>query len=317
MDHNGAESRMWPVGHAFDLGPPRSLDNLNSHKVIDVVEERRCLDIAQMLDRLDLELVALAPVKTQVRQIADFLLLDRLRSCYGLISSWPGLHMCLTGGPGTGKTTVALRMVEMLKQLGYLERGHLVTVTRHELVGQYIGHSAHKTKEVLQRALGGGLCIDDAHDLFRAENEWDYGAEACEILLQAMEDQRDELVVILAGDKDRMADFLQANPGIGSRIAHHIDFPDYAIDELCTIAERLLAEECYEFSPDGREAFRSYLRRRVNRPGFANARSVRDVLEEARLRQARRIMSGGQRRWSRHDLGRIEPEDLGSITEHN
>jgi probable Rubsico expression protein CbbX len=249
-------------------------------------------------------------VKTRIRQIAALLLVDRLRCRYGLDSSRPTLHMCFTGGPGTGKTTVALRMAELLKGLGYLEKGHLVTVTRDELVGQYIGHTAPKTKEVLKRAMGGVLFIDEAYYLYRAENERDYGAEAIEILLQVMENQRDDLVVILAGYKDRMDAFFQSNPGMSSRIAHHIDFPDYSIDELGAIAELMLAEQRYEFSPEAREIFRHYLERRVSQPRFANARSVRNALERARLRQANRIVSSGQRQWGRQDLMRIEPDDI-------
>jgi probable Rubsico expression protein CbbX len=279
-------------------------------ELVDVVEERRRLDIDAVLDRLDRQLVGLAPVKTRIRQIAALLLVDRLRCRYGLDSPRPTLHMCFTGRPGTGKTTVALRMAELLKGLGYLEKGHLVSVTRDELVGQYIGHTAPKTKEVLNRAMGGVLFIDEAYYLYRAENERDYGAEAIEILLQVMENRRDDLVVILAGYKDRMDTFFHSNPGMSSRIAHHVDFPDYTNDELLAIAELMLAEQRYEFSPDARAVFRHYLERRVSQPRFANARSVRNALERARLRQANRIVSSGQRRWGRQDLMRIEPDDI-------
>jgi probable Rubsico expression protein CbbX len=291
-------------------GPDPVLENLEPGEEVDVVEERRRLDIDAVLDRLDHELVGLVPVKTRIRQLAALLLVDRLRGRYGLTSSRPTLHMCFTGGPGTGKTTVALRIAELLKGLGYLEKGHLVTVTRDELVGQYIGHTAPKTKEVLKRALGGVLFIDEAYYLHRAENERDYGAEAIEILLQVMENQREDLVVILAGYKDRMDTFFQANPGMSSRVAHHVDFPDYTIDELCAIAELMLAEQRYEFSSEAREVFRRYLERRISQPRFANARSVRNALERARLRQANRIVSSGQRRWRRQDLMRIEPDDI-------
>jgi probable Rubsico expression protein CbbX len=290
--------------------PDPARQSLEPGEEVDVVEERRRLDIDTVLDRLDRELVGLVPVKTRIRQLAALLLVDRLRGRYGLTSSRPTLHMCFTGRPGTGKTTVAMRIAELLKGLGYLDKGHLVTATRDELVGQYIGHTAPKTKEVLKRAMGGVLFIDEAYYLHRPANERDYGAEAIEILLQVMENDRQDLVVILAGYKDRMDTFFQANPGMSSRIAHHIDFPDYTIDELLAIAELMLGEQRYEFSPETREAFRRYLERRISQPRFANGRSVRNALERARLRQANRIVTSQQRKWGREDLMRIEPEDI-------
>ena len=285
-------------------------ETLAPDDLVDVVEERGRLDIDAVLDRLDRELIGLVPVKTRIRQLAALLLIDRLRCRYGLASDRPTLHMCFTGAPGTGKTTVALRIAELLKSIGYLDKGHLVTVTRDELVGQYIGHTAPKTKEVHKRAMGGVLFIDEAYYLHRAENERDYGQEAIEILLQVMENQREDLVVILAGYKDRMDTFFQSNPGMSSRIAHHIDFPDYSIDELFAIGELMLTEQRYELSLDARTAFRRYLERRAEQPRFANARSVRNALERARLRQANRIVSSGQRHWGRADLMRIEPSDI-------
>ena len=300
-----------PRGRAEPEPEPATVPEiLPPDELVDVVEERARLDIDSVLDRLDRELVGLVPVKTRIRQLAALLLVDRLRCRYGLASARPTLHMCFTGAPGTGKTTVALRIAELLKGLGYLEKGHLVTVTRDELVGQYVGHTAPKTKDVLKRAMGGVLFIDEAYYLHRAENERDYGQEAIEILLQVMENQREDLVVILAGYKDRMDAFFQSNPGMSSRIAHHIDFPDYSIDELFAIGELMLTEQRYELSLDARQAFRRYLERRVDQPHFANARSVRNALERARLRQANRIVSSGQRHWRRADLMRIEPDDI-------
>ena len=290
--------------------PAADPETLAPDDLVDVVEERGRLDIDAVLDRLDRELIGLVPVKTRIRQLAALLLIDRLRCRYGLASDRPTLHMCFTGAPGTGKTTVALRIAELLKGFGYLEKGHLVTVTRDELVGQYIGHTAPKTKEVLKRAMGGVLFIDEAYYLHRAENERDYGQEAIEILLQVMENEREDLVVILAGYKDRMDTFFQSNPGMSSRIAHHIDFPDYSLDELFAIGELMLAEQHYELSPEARTAFGRYLERRAEQPRFANARSVRNALERARLRQANRIVSSGQRQWGRADLMRIEPSDI-------
>ena len=205
-----------------------------------------------MLDQLDRELIGLKPVKTRIREIASLLLVERIRKRMNLTSDVPTLHMSFTGNPGTGKTTVALRMASILHRLGFVRRGHLVSVTRDELVGQYIGHTAPKTKEMLKKAMGGVLFIDEAYYLYRPENERDYGQEAIEILLQVMESQREDLVVILAGYGDRMDKFFSSNPGFRSRIAHHIDFPDYADDELLAIAELMLRDMNYRFSADAR-----------------------------------------------------------------
>jgi probable Rubsico expression protein CbbX len=262
-----------------------------------------------ILPQLDRELVGLKPVKTRIREIAALLIVDKMRRQLELASQTPSLHMSFTGNPGTGKTTVALRMAEILNRLGYVRKGHLVAVTRDDLVGQYIGHTAPKTKEVLKRAMGGVLFIDEAYYLYREENERDYGQETIEILLQVMENQRDDLVVILAGYKDRMDRFFRSNPGMRSRIAHHIDFPDYNAEELLLIAELMLAEQHYRFSPDARQAFRTYLDRRMAMSNFANARSVRNALDRARLRQANRLFAKGGR-LGKEDLMTIEDEDI-------
>src|SRR5437870_4552140 len=249
--------------------------------------------INELLLEFDRDLIGLKPVKTRIREIAALLLVDRLRRERGFTAGGPSLHMCFTGNPGTGKTTVAMRMATILHRLGYVRKGHLVAVTRDDLVGQYIGHTAPKTKEVLKKAMGGVLFIDEAYYLYRPENERDYGQESIEILLQVMENHRDDLVVILAGYKDRMDTFFSSNPGMSSRIAHHIDFPDYTLDELSAIGDLMLHEQSYEFTPETREVFRRYLDRRREQPRFANARSVRNALERARLRQANRIVSAG------------------------
>jgi probable Rubsico expression protein CbbX len=245
--------------------------------------------VQALLEQLDAELVGLAPVKGRIRDIAALLLIDRLRAQQGLQSQPPSLHMCFTGNPGTGKTTVALRMAEVLRQLGYVRKGHLVAVTRDDLVGQFIGHTAPKTKEVIKKAMGGVLFIDEAYYLYRPENERDYGQEAIEILLQVMENHRDDLVVILAGYRDRMDTFFSSNPGMASRIAHHIDFPDYSEDELMRIAELMLSGLNYRFDGDAHEAFARYVRLRRQQPHFANARSVRNALDRIRLRHATRL----------------------------
>ncbi len=271
-----------------------------------ILQQSQVMDVLQKLDE---ELVGLKSVKTRIREIAALLVIDRMRRSIGLTARPPSLHMSFTGPPGTGKTTVAMRMATILHRLNYARKGHLVAVTRDDLVGQYIGHTAPKTKEVLKRAMGGVLFIDEAYYLYRQENERDYGQEAIEILLQVMENQRDDLVVILAGYKDRMETFFQSNPGFSSRIAHHLEFPDYSHDELVIIAQLMLAEQMYRFSPEALTAFESYLDRRMQQPRFANARSVRNALDRIRLRQANRLFARGGR-ISQVDLMTLEAEDI-------
>jgi len=278
-------------------------------RVVDVDSVLRESQVEAVLAQLDHDLVALAPVKTRLREIAALLVVERLRRQVGLAAEAPSLHMSFTGHPGTGKTTVALRMAEILHRLGYLERGHLVAVTRDDLVGQYVGHTAPRTREVISRALGGVLFIDEAYHLHRRDNERDYGQEAIEILLQAMESERSNLVVILAGYRDRMDDFFRSNPGMFSRIAHHIDFPDYTVDELLEIARLMLRRQQYELTDDALDAFRAYIERRIRQPHFANARSIRNAIDRARLRQAGRIFARGGL-LTRDDLVRIEAEDI-------
>jgi len=256
---------------------------------VDLHAILREANVQEVLDQLDRELVGLAPVKRRIREIAALLVVSRARKQMGLEAVTPTLHMSFTGNPGTGKTTVALRMAEILHRLGYVRKGHLVAVTRDDLVGQYIGHTAPKTKDVLKRAMGGVLFIDEAYYLYRPENERDYGQEAIEILLQVMENQRDDLVVILAGYKDRMATFFASNPGFKSRIAHHVDFPDYTGDELLQIAQKMVGELNYQLDPPALAAMREYIGLRVRQPHFANARSIRNALDRARMRQANRL----------------------------
>ena len=266
--------------------------------------------VESVMDELDRDLVGLVPVKTRIRDIAALLVIDKLRAQHGLAAQAPSLHMCFTGNPGTGKTTVALRMAQILHRLGYVRKGHVVSVTRDDLVGQYIGHTAPKTREVLKKAMGGVLFIDEAYYLYRPENERDYGQEAIEILLQVMENQRDDLVVILAGYKDRMDTFFQSNPGMSSRVAHHLDFPDYAVGELLQISDRMLAAAHYRLGAGAREALEAYLRLRTAQPHFANARSVRNALDRARLRQASRLYADRERALSAEDLSTIAAADI-------
>jgi len=276
---------------------------------VDLGSQEQALRISALLGRLDAEFIGLAPVKDRVREIAALLLVDRLRQGYGLAGSRPSLHMSFTGSPGTGKTTLATHMGELLRELGYLRTGQLVSVTRDDLVGQYVGHTAPKTKEVLKRAMGGVLLIDEAYYLYRPENERDYGQEAIEILLQVMEAHRGDLVVILAGYADRMEVFFRSNPGMASRIAHHIDFPDFTRGELLQIADTMLEREEYRLSPEAREAFAEYVSLRMAQPRFANARSIRNAIDRLRLRQARRLVAAGGV-VARDDLMEISAADV-------
>jgi len=278
-------------------------------KVVDLKALQAEADLDAPIAELDRDLVGLAPVKQRIREIAAFLLVARARQEVGLTSDPPTLHMAFTGNPGTGKTTVALRMANILHRLGYIRKGHLVSVTRDDLVGQFIGHTAPKTKEILKRAMGGVLFIDEAYYLHRPENEKDYGQEAIEILLQVMENQREDLVVILAGYRQRIESFFVSNPGFRSRIAHHIDFPDYDAGELLAIAEVLAAQSEYRLSPAARDTMVDYIARRREQPNFANARSIRNALDRARLRQAMRLCAGDGVA-SREALQTIEAEDI-------
>jgi probable Rubsico expression protein CbbX len=277
---------------------------------INLQEEYAKTEISKILNLLDEELVGLIPVKTRIREIAALLLIDKLRKNLGITSGNPGLHMSFTGSPGTGKTTVGLKMADILYQLGYIKKGHLLTVTRDDLVGQYIGHTAPKTKEVLKKAMGGVLFIDEAYYLYKPDNERDYGAEAIEILLQVMENQRDELVVILAGYKEPMDKFYESNPGLSSRIANHIDFPDYTVDELLKIAKIMLDEQQYQLTPQAEVALGQYIQKRKEKPLFANARSVKNALDRARMRQANRIFDSRGQVLTKKELVNLEAEDI-------
>lgn len=290
------------VAHVTDQPQPQ-------HETLDVSQAFKDSNIQEVLDDLDRELVGLQSVKIRIREIAAYLLVDRLRREAGLEAERPVLHMSFTGRPGTGKTTVAMRMAQILHCLGYIRRDHLVVATRDDLVGQYIGHTAPKTKEVLKKAMGGVLFIDEAYYLYRRENERDYGQETIEILLQVMENQREDLVVILAGYKDRMDEFFHSNPGMRSRVAHHLDFPDFTLDELMQISELMVAQQKYHFDERAREAFREYIRRRIALPDFANARSIRNAIDRIKLRQANRLYSGGGT-VTKDELARIDAADI-------
>ena len=277
---------------------------------INLQEEYAKTEIAKILNLLDEELVGLAPVKSRIREIAALLLIDKLRRNLNITSAHPGLHMSFTGSPGTGKTTVGLKMADILYQLGYISKGHLLTVTRDDLVGQYIGHTAPKTKEVLKKAMGGVLFIDEAYYLYKPDNERDYGAEAIEILLQVMENQRDDLVVILAGYKERMDTFYESNPGLSSRIANHVHFPDYSSNELLTIGTAMLEEQQYQVTEEATNTLLEYIELRMKEPLFANARSMKNALDRARMRQANRLFRTSEAQLTKADLTTIQAEDI-------
>ncbi|MBN9148202.1 MULTISPECIES: CbbX protein [unclassified Nitrobacter] len=277
---------------------------------VNLRAELEAVGIGDILKQLDRELIGLKPVKTRIQEIASLLLVERIRKKLELTSETPTLHMSFTGNPGTGKTTVALRMADILHRLGYVRRGHVVSVTRDELVGQYIGHTAPKTKEILKKAMGGVLFIDEAYYLHRPDNERDYGQEAIEILLQVMESQREDLVVILAGYADRMEKFFSSNPGFRSRIAHHIDFPDYSDEELLAIAEVMLQNMNYKFTSDARDAFVRYIALRKAQPLFSNARSIRNALDRIRLRQANRLVANEDAILTADDVKSVVASDV-------
>lgn len=293
-----------------DILEDEVVDSLADDAMVDLQEEFEKSQVQDVLDKLDQELVGLVMVKTRIREIAALLLVDRLRRQFNLSSETPTLHMNFTGNPGTGKTTVALRMAEILHRLGYVREGHLVSVTRDDLVGQYIGHTAPKTKAIIKKAMGGVLFIDEAYYLYKPENERDYGGEAIEILLQVMENHRDDLVVILAGYKDKMDRFFESNPGMRSRIAHHMDFPDYSAAELEEIGGLMLREMNYQLSDEAKKVFHDYIPLRMKLKHFSNARSIRNALDRARLRQANRLFAVKDQSLTKMDLMTIEAEDL-------
>jgi len=278
---------------------------------ISVRDEYEKTQIGKIIQNLESDLIGLVPVKKRIREIAALLLIDKLRKNVGLTAGNPGLHMSFTGSPGTGKTTVALKMADILYKLGYIRKGQLLTVTRDDLVGQYIGHTAPKTKEVLKKAMGGVLFIDEAYYLYKPDNERDYGSEAIEILLQVMENQRNDLVVILAGYKERMDIFYQSNPGLASRIANHIHFPDYSADELLKIAENMLAEQQYKITAEGKSVLLEYIKLRAKQPLFANARSIKNAIDRARMRQANRIFESNlEIELTKSDLVTLDTKDF-------
>ena len=242
--------------------------------------------VQDQLDKLDNDLIGLVAVKSRVKEIAALLVLDKMRRKLGFETSVPSLHMSFTGAPGTGKTTVAVRMGQILAKMGYSRRGHVVLATRDDLVGQYVGHTAPKTKEMIKKAMGGLLLVDEAYYLYNASNDRDYGQESIEILLNVMENNQDDLVVAVAGYKDRMDKFFSYIPGMMSRIGNHIDFPNYEAPELVAIANVMARDLEYDIDPDAFPVFQDYIERRMQLPYFSNARTVRNAMDRARMNAA-------------------------------
>mmetsp|Transcript_48814 Transcript_48814/g.97728 ORF Transcript_48814/g.97728 Transcript_48814/m.97728 type:complete len:397 (-) Transcript_48814:4090-5280(-) len=276
--------------------------------------------VKDILEQLDNDLVGLVPVKSRVKEIAALLVVDKLRRNLGLDTGVPSLHMCFTGAPGTGKTTVAMRMGQILQRMGYSRSGHLVVATRDDLVGQYVGHTAPKTKEVIKKAMGGVLLIDEAYYLYNASNDRDYGQESIEILLNVMEENREDLVVVLAGYKDRMDKFFSFIPGMSSRVGNHIEFPNYEPEELLQIAKVMCRDLEYEISPEAEPIFFEYIKKRMTMSYFSNARTVRNAVDRARMRAAIRLFNkatdkGSDGMVSRQDLMTLEKSDFVSVEE--
>jgi len=276
--------------------------------------------VKDILEQLDNDLVGLTPVKSRVKEIAALLVVDKLRRNLGLETGVPSLHMCFTGAPGTGKTTVAMRMGQILQRMGYCRSGHLVVATRDDLVGQYVGHTAPKTKEVIKKAMGGVLLIDEAYYLYNASNDRDYGQESIEILLNVMEENREDLVVVLAGYKDRMDKFFSFIPGMSSRIGNHIEFPNYEPEELLDIAKVMCRDLEYEMSVDAEPIFFEYIKKRMSMPYFSNARTVRNAVDRARMRAAIRLFTeatsqGANGMVSKKDLMTLQKNDFVSVEE--
>ena len=268
--------------------------------------------VTEILEQLDHDLVGLIPVKKRVREIAALLVLDKMRRKLGFDTSVPSLHMCFTGAPGTGKTTVAVRMGQILARMGYCRQGHVVVATRDDLVGQYVGHTAPKTKEMVKKAMGGILLVDEAYYLYNAANDRDYGQESIEILLNVMENNKEDLIVVLAGYKDRMDTFFSFIPGMSSRIGNHVDFPNYEINELTDIAAVMGRDLEYDLDQPALDMFQKYITRRMELPFFSNARTVRNAMDRARMNSAIRIFNS---KMDPSSNGLVNKEELMKITD--
>jgi probable Rubsico expression protein CbbX len=299
----------------------KTLKDLVINQSSDSIDIRDCYvqtGIEDILKTLDQELVGLKSVKTRIREISSVLLFDRIREIQELSTLQSSLHMAFTGGSGTGKTSVALKLALVLRSLGYLTKGHLTNVTREDLVGQYVGHTAPKTREQLQKAQGGILFIDEAHHLYKPDNERDYGSEAIELLLQVMENQRDDLIFIFSGTKNKIEKFFNSNPGISSRIGNHVDFPNYSTDDLTNITKFLLHNDNrYKYTDDTVKILKFYIEQLVDFPAFSNARTIKIFLNQLLSYQAIRVEKTLTSKGSvdYESLVTIRPEDFDYFTE--
>ena len=278
--------------------------------LINLQKEYKNTQIKRILNNLNKDLIGLKPIKSRIQEIAALLLIDKVKTKLGIKTVNPGLHMSFTGNPGTGKTLIGFKMADILYQLEYINKGHLLSVTRDDLVGQYIGHTAPKTKAILKKAKGGVLFIDEAYYLYKPNNERDYGSEAIEILLQVMENQRNDLVIIFAGYKKPMNKFYESNPGLFSRITNHINFPNYSIVELLQISKQILNEEQYQLTNESEISLTNLLEKEKEKNNFANARTIKNLLDKARLKQASRIFDNPTKVLTKYDLITLESMDI-------
>lgn len=236
------------------------------------------LDVIEMINK---EFINLSDVKKQIEEISSLLIFDKIRKANNFAPLINCMHLVFTGKTGTGKTVVGVKMALILRNLGYLTKGHILTVSRDDLVGQYIGHTAPKAADCLQQANGGILFIDNAYTIYQPDNERDYGSEAVEMILQVMENQRDDLVIIFSGEKEKMEKFFHTNPGISSRVGNHIHFKDYTVNDLIKIADSLLLKEYrYKINIEALKILEFYLSQLVQHETFINARTVKALVNQ-------------------------------------
>ena len=276
-----------------------------------MTEEERQAALQEQLDKLE-ALVGLTDVKKQVRNLVNLVKVQQMREALGMKTADVSKHMVFSGNPGTGKTTVARMLAEIYHLLGVLRKGQLVEVDRSGLVRGYVGQTATQTQEVISQALGGVLFIDEAYALTVKKGDNDFGQEAVDTLLKAMEDHRDDLVVIVAGYTDLMEEFLSSNPGLRSRFSNFIFFPDYSEDELMKILQQNVASREYVMSPEAEKRAQALIAERVaNKPdNFANARDVRNMLEHAITNHATRVVEVKEAAENRDLLQTLQPEDF-------
>merc|ERR1711988_180321 len=262
--------------------------------------------VIQVIDDLDNELIGLKPVKDKMRRYAGQMLSQQIRKDAGVRAEIPPLHHVFTGNPGTGKTTVAMKMGELYREMGFINSGHTVQATRADLVGQYIGHTGPKTKEMITRSFGGILFIDEAYGLYK-EDSRDYGSEVLEMLVKFMDTTpNSDFVIILAGYRNLMTKMLNANLNLMSRMGNWIDFPDYNDDELLEISQLLANTYGYNYDNDAQDTFKEFMRIRKEFPYFSNARTVRNCMERARRIAATRILNDALDNGTKYTMDEIQ-----------